>query len=61
MSIFVAKIYTVQHYGFRRLDEEKAFMSHEGALAYLQEEFFEEEDPDGWGRDYFAEIAEYRP
>lgn len=64
MSIYVAKVYTVGLYGFTRLDDERAFGTKEEALAYLREDFFEEEgdqDIEEWAKDYFAEIVEYSP
>lgn len=60
MKIYIVKTYTVAHYGFKRLDEEKGFNSYLEALEYLQEEFFEEEDNDeSYLKSYFAEIVEY--
>ncbi len=60
MKIFIAKTYTVVHYGFKRLDEEKGFDSYEKALNYLQTDFFEEDDVNkSYLKDYFAEIVEY--
>ncbi len=60
MKIYIAKIYTISTYGFRCLDEEKGFTSYSKELAYLREEFFEEDDSDStFARKYFAEIVEY--
>ncbi len=60
MKIYIAKIYTVSTYGFKRLDEEKGFTDYSQALKYLKEEFFEEEDNDeSFIKSYFAEIVEY--
>jgi len=59
MKLFVAQIYTVAQYDFRRLDEEKAFHTYEEAFEYLKQEFFEDECDESFLKSYFAEITEY--
>ena len=56
MNIFVSKIYTVAQYGFKRLDEEKAFDNYAEAYAFLKDDFFDDENDVS----YFAEIVAYK-